>query len=227
MVKKANSGQVAIAAAVRNIVEADVTVQDALYRGIANLSAVARTVKPILEKRTNKKVKDESIISALKRLRGQGKSLSSAIRSIIALSSVSVRTDVSKIVLDRSRTALNAVLRVISAYPDAFIHLAEGSSAITLIIDEKFVSKIMTGLEGLQLLEKKSSLALITMHSPPAIIETPGCILAVYSQLARSGVNIQDTTSSYTDTIIVVDLADSGRAFESLTNLITVCRETI
>src|SRR5579885_997369 len=101
MSKKANSGQVAIAAAVRNIVEADVTVQDALYRGIANLSAVARTDKPILEKRTNKKEKDESIISAFKSLSVQCKSLISSILSIIALSSVSVITDVSKIVLDR------------------------------------------------------------------------------------------------------------------------------
>ncbi|MEM0117049.1 MAG: hypothetical protein QXX17_07550 [Conexivisphaerales archaeon] len=225
MVKKSNSGySKTIAPAVRNIIYADVILQDALYRDVANLSSVARSIRPALEERLNRKVNEESIISALKRLRRSGKPLGHAIQSIIAQSSVSVRTDVSKIVLDRSRTALNTVLKVISTYPDALIHLTEGSTAITLIIDEKFVQEILKGLGGIQILEKKNSLALITMHSPPAIIDTPGCILTVYSQLARSGVNIEDTTSSYTDTIIVVGLSDSGRAFESLTELITVCR---
>lgn len=221
-----NFGQVSnIAPTIRSIVHSDVILEDALYRDIANLSAVARLVKPAAEKRLKRKVSDSSVISALKRLRGRGKALGHEIQKIIARSSVSVKTDVSKIVLDRSRSALDSVLKAISTYPDAFIHLTEGLSNITLIIDEKFLDVIVKKLDGLQMLERKNSLTLITVHSPIEIIDTPGCILALFSQLARSGVNIEDTTSSYTDTIIVVSMQDSGRAFESLTDLINVCRE--
>jgi hypothetical protein len=217
--------QFSVAESVREIVRVDVTLQDALFRDMANLSATARSVRPIVEERAHRKVDLDSIISALKRLRRSGKPLSESIRRIMAQSSVSVRTDVSKIVIDRSRVALDIVLRAISSYPDAFIHLSEGTSAITLIIDEKFLERILSRLRGLQLLERKSSLALITMHSPPAIISTPGCVLTIYSRLSISGVNIEDTTSSFTDTIIVVSLEDSGRAFEALTELIRLCRD--
>lgn len=222
-----NSGRdSSVAEAVRQMVQVDVTLQDALYRDIANLSAIARALKPLLEERLKKRVELDGILSSLKRLRRSGKSLSESIRRIIAESSASVRTDVSKIVIDRSRAALDSVLKAISSYPDAFIHLSEGSSAITLIIDEKYLERIVAKLKGLQILEQKNSLALITMHSPPAIIETPGCILTIYSRLSRSGINIEDTTSSYTDTIIVVSLKDSGKAFEALTDLISISRET-
>ncbi|MEM0075343.1 MAG: hypothetical protein QXR69_03515 [Conexivisphaerales archaeon] len=213
-----------IARLVRDSVQIDVTLQDAIYRDIANLSAVAREILPFIQKGVGHKVSQESIISALKRMRKSGNPLSNSIRQVIARSSVSVRTDVAKFVVDRSRDTLEAVLRAISSYPEAFIHMAESTSGITAIVDEKFLDNIMAKLKGLRLLERKGSLASITIHSPKEIIDTPGCILTIYSQVSRSGINIQDTTSSYTDTIIVVDMKDSGRAFESLTELISLCR---
>jgi len=214
-----------VARLVREMVQVDVTLQDGIYRDVVNLSAAAREIKPLIEERLHRKVDPDSVISAIKRLRRSGQPLSESIKKIMAQSSVSVRTDVAKLVIDRSRQALDTVLRVIANFPDAFIHLSEGTSAITLIIDEKYIDRIISNLKGLQFLERKTSLALIVMHSPPSIIETPGCIFTIYSRLSRSGINIEDTTSSFTDTIILVNLEDSGRAFESLTDLIRICRD--
>lgn len=214
-----------VAKHVREIVQVDVTLQDGIFRDVVNLSAAAREISPLVEERLHGPVDIDSVVSALKRLRRSGEPLSDSIKAIMAESSVSVRTDVAKLVIDRSRQALDLVLKVISNFPDAFIHLSEGTSAITLIIDEKYIDKILSKLRGLQFLEKKTSLALIVMHSPRSIIETPGCVFTIYSRLSRSGVNIEDTTSSFTDTIILVKLQDSGRAFESLADLIRVCRE--
>ncbi|MDG6929400.1 MAG: hypothetical protein JRN29_05085, partial [Nitrososphaerota archaeon] len=165
-----------------------------------------------------------SVVSALTRLRRSGTPLSMSIARVMAQSSVAVRTDVAKFVVYRSRETLEAVLKAISSYPEAFIHIAEGTSMITSIVDEKYLDRITSRLEGGRPLEKKTSLATITIHSPKEIIDTPGCVFTIYSRLSRSGINIQDTTSSYTDTIIVVGLEDSGKAFEAVTDLISVCR---
>ncbi|PSN93878.1 hypothetical protein B9Q09_05085, partial [Candidatus Marsarchaeota G2 archaeon ECH_B_SAG-C16] len=48
-----------------------------------------------------------------------------------------------------------------------------------------------------------------------------GALLPFYSQLSRRGINIDNTVSCYTDTVIVVKMQDAGRAFEALNELIT------
>ena len=58
------------------------------------------------------------------------------------------------------------------------------------------------------------------MHSPREIMDTPGCVSAFYDQLSRKNVNVEDTVSCYTDTIMVVEMKDASRAFEALTELI-------
>ena len=54
-----------------------------------------------------------------------------------------------------------------------------------------------------------------------AIISTPGCVSSFYDQLARKRVNVEDTVSCYTDTILVVSMKGASRAFESLTELVS------
>ncbi|MDA4120728.1 MAG: hypothetical protein OK413_01290, partial [Thaumarchaeota archaeon] len=56
---------------------------------------------------------------------------------------------------------------------------------------------------------------------PREIITTPGCISSFYNQLSRRRVNVEDTVSCYTDTIMVVDMKDASRAFEAMTELIS------
>ena len=70
------------------------------------------------------------------------------------------------------------------------------------------------------MLEEGEEGAAITVHSPKEITTTPGCISAFYNQLWRRQVNVEDTVSCYTDTIMVVDMKDASRAFEALTELI-------
>ena len=57
------------------------------------------------------------------------------------------------------------------------------------------------------------------------IIKTPGCAIAFYNQLARRHINIEDTVSCYTDTIILVKMTDVGKAFNALTELISSSRK--
>jgi len=65
------------------------------------------------------------------------------------------------------------------------------------------------------------------VQSPEEIIKTPGCALVFYNQLARRRINIEDTVSCYTDTIIIVKMEDVARAFNALTDLIAESRKQI
>ncbi|HXW37801.1 MAG TPA: hypothetical protein VEJ36_07875 [Nitrososphaerales archaeon] len=209
-----------IASAVRDEINLDLSVQDAIARDYVNLSALARMLKPRISERTGKKVKDESVITALKRLRGTYSNTSAAIGSIIAGSVINVRTHVSKVSVEKTRKTLQAVSSMLSSHQEDFIQVSESNSSITLIFDQRLHKKVARELYGAELLEEGDDYAAITVQSPKEIILTPGCVISFYNQLSRRHVNIEDTVSCHTDTIIVVKMRDVGRAFDALTELI-------
>jgi aspartokinase len=85
----------------------------------------------------------------------------------------------------------------------------------------------MKGVFNDDLLEVESNLAAIIVQSPEEIIKTPGCALIFFNQLARRHVNIEDTISCYTDTIMLVNMNDVAKAFNALTELITESRKSL
>jgi len=76
-------------------------------------------------------------------------------------------------------------------------------------------------------LDKKQNLAEIIIRSPIGLIGTQGCLLTFVNALSRRGMNIEETMSCYTDTIIALSMKDVGEAFSALTNLISDSREEL
>jgi len=167
-----------------------------------------------------KDVSEVGIATALKRLMGSYSGSSPKVSRVIARSAVSARTHVSSLSVEKTKRTVQTVSALLSSYPNDFIQVSEGLSSITLIFDQRLHSKVKRSLAGAEVLEEGEGGAAITVHSPEEITTTPGCISAFYNQLWRRHVNIEDTVSCYTDTIMVVDMKDASRAFEALTELI-------
>jgi aspartokinase len=217
--KSVNPG--AIIDAVREEISYDLSVQDALARDYANISAISRMLRPRVKERLGRDVNSESIITSLKRLRGSYSPASGEIRSIIAESVVNVRTNVSKISVEKTRKTLEAVSSLIATHQQDFLHVSESISNITLIFDQKLHKKVRGKLGDAAILEEGDDYAAIIVQSPLQITNTPGCLINFYNQIARRHVNIEDTVSCHTDTIIVVKMKEVGKAFTSLTDLIS------
>jgi aspartokinase len=214
---------VSVTRAVKDEVGSDLSIQDAIARDYLNLSALARMLVPKVAARTGKRVKDVSgvgIATALKRLMGAYSASSPKVSRVIARSAVSVRTHVSSLSVEKTKRTVQTVSTLLSTYPNDFIQVSESLSSITLIFDQRLHSRVKRSLVGAEVLEEGEEGAAITVHSPEEITTTPGCISAFYNQLWRRQVNIEDTVSCYTDTIMVVDMKDASRAFEALTELI-------
>lgn len=217
----------AIISAVREEISYDLSVQDALARDYANISAIARMLQPRLKERLGREVNVESIITSLKRLKGTYSPASAEIRAIIADSVVNVRTNVSKISVEKTRKNLEVVSSLLASHQQDFLHVSESISNITLIFDQKLHKKVRGKLSDSGVLEEGDDYAAIIVQSPQEITNTPGCLINFYNQIARRHVNIEDTVSCHTDTIIVVKMKEVGKAFTSLTDLITEERKRI
>jgi len=209
--------------AVRDEVNFDFSFQDAIARDYANLSGLSRVLRPKVAARMGKKVKDvneEGIISSLKRIRDDYSPASSQVANVVANSVVNVRTGVSRLSVEKTRKTLQTVSTLLSSYQEDFMQVSESLSSITLIFDERLHKEVKKALSSAEFLDEGEERAAITVHSPKEIITTTGCISSFYDQLSRKHVNVEDTVSCYTDTMMVVTMKDAGKAFEALTELI-------
>ncbi len=214
---------VSVARAVKDEVGSDPSIQDAIARDYVNVSALSRMLIPKVAARTKKRVKDVKevgIATALKRLQGSYSVSSPRVSRVIGGSVVNVRTHVSRLSVEKTKRTVRTVSSLLSEYPEDFIQVSESLSSITLIFDQRLHGRVGRALSGAEVLEEGDDGAAVTVHSPKEIQTTPGCISAFYNQLSRKRVNVEDTVSCYTDTIMVVDMKDASRAFEALTELV-------
>ena len=222
MVRKSINGQTSVADAVRIVLEQNLPAKLAVMYGYANLSALARAMRPEVERIYGSAASDDAILVALRRLRGNAEPTtpSSAVRDVIGRSAVAARTDISRISIARTRTAVKVVMDILRRSHEHLVHLTEGLESITIAVDARAVDLLNAVADTADVLERRDGLAAIIISSPPEIKQTPGCLIPIFVKLYEEGINVEDMTSSHTDTIVLVDSRDAAKAFSSIDGLI-------
>jgi len=215
-----------ITKSVRAIVDKDLSFQDAMQRGYCNLSAMARIIKPSIDAIAGIEISMESIITALKRTKRDYDVPYASVEPIIAGSKISLKTDVAKLSIVKNKKTIEKIAKPLTVHYESFISVSESINSMTLIFDQLILEKMKSAFGNENMLEVESNLAAIIVQSPEEIIKTPACALIFYNQLARRHVNIEDTISCYTDTIMLVSMSDVAKAFNALNELITESRKS-
>jgi len=222
--RRPKSVRLSVSKAVREQVDGDSLLQEALARDIVNISAVARSLRPALKSRVGKEVSEQAIITSLKRIKGVYGRRTLGYLKVLANSTIDVKTDLAKIsVTANAKTASKIRSLAFTSY-DSFIQISSSPHAYTLVFEQALYGSVREEFDEGSIMEAKTDLAALILHSPEEIVETPGCVAAIYNQIARAGINIEDTLSNHTDTIIVVSMDDAVRAFTALTNLVSEAR---
>jgi aspartokinase len=219
------NNQRSITDAVKEIVNNDISFQDSLQRDYCNMSALARIIKPQIDHLLSKNTSIESIITAIKRSRYEYDVSEKPIAAILAASTITVNTDVAKVSAKKSEKTIEKVAKAMLQSIGSFISISESIISITLVFDDLMLQDVKAMFADDDILEVENGLAAIMVHSPQDIIKTPGCAIAFYNQLARRHINIEDTVSCYTDTIMLVRMEQVGKAFNALTELISNSRK--
>ena len=217
--------QKSITEAVRETISSDLSFQDSLQRDYCNISALARIIKPQIDHMLGRDTSIESIITAIKRSKHDYNVQQKPIASILAASTITVNTDVAKVSSKKSKKTIEKVAKAMIQSTGNFISISESIMSITLVFDDLLLQDVKGMFAHDDILEIENSLAAIIVHSPEEIIKTPGCAIAFYNQLARRHINIEDTVSCYTDTIVLVKMEQVGKAFNALTDLISNSRK--
>jgi hypothetical protein len=212
---------------VQTLIDGDICLQDALQRDYANYSAIARMLKPKTEEILGQRIKLESLITSVKRAKLNYKPLQGKIAKVVARSVINIRTDVAKVSVEKTRRNLEVIRKTLADFPEELFQAIESMSAITLVFDQKLFDDVYLMFQQRDVLDRKQNLATIFIRSPNEIIGTYGCALAFYNTVSRNHINMEETMSCFTDTIIVLSMEDVSRAFAALTDLITEARKQL
>ena len=213
-----------ISKTVQNLIDEDLSLQDALQRDYGNYSAIARMLMPKVKEAVNSDVNLESVITSVKRAKANYTILQGKITRVVAGSVLNIRTDMAKVSVDKTKKNLEKIRKSLATFSGEFLQVIEGNSVVTLISDLNSFNKISSIFPKKDVIDQKQNLATVIIRSPDEIIDTPGCVQAFYNAVSRRHINIEETMSCYTETIIVLAMEDVSKAFAALTDLITEAR---
>ena len=213
-----------ISKTVQNLIDEDLSLQDALQRDYGNYSAIARMLMPKVKEAVNSDVNLESVITSVKRAKANYTILQGKITRVVAGSVLNIRTDMAKVSVEKTKKNLEKIRKSLASFSGEFLQVIEGNSVVTLISDLNSFNKISSIFTKNDVIDQKQNLATVIIRSPDEIIDTPGCVQAFYNAVSRRHINIEETMSCYTETIIVLAMENVSKAFAALTDLITQAR---
>jgi alkylhydroperoxidase/carboxymuconolactone decarboxylase family protein YurZ len=214
-----------ISKTVQNLIDEDLSLQDAMQRDYANYSAIARMLLSKIKETAGNDVNIESVITAVKRAKVNYTVLQGKITKVVAGSDLNIRTDMAKVSVEKTKENLEKVRKMLATFSADFLQVLEGNSVITLISDLNSFNNISSKFAKKDVIDQKKELATIIIRSPDEITSTPGCVQAFYNAVSRRHINIEETMSCYTETIIVLAMEDVSKAFAALTDIISEARK--
>ena len=166
-----------------------------LKNGMVNYSSLTRKIQKDLE------IKNfDAVLIAIRRYKESIKKIDEEkITTVLKESTIEIRTGVNVyIVKSLDREILNKL---------EHFHLVRGSEADILITDKKL---------KIDCIKRYENLVEVRIKSPETIETTVGFVAFVYSIIAERGINIFETYSAYTDTILIIEKKDLTSLLELL-----------
>ncbi|MCK5333472.1 MAG: hypothetical protein KAJ24_03085 [Candidatus Aenigmarchaeota archaeon] len=185
------------------------SIRDCLKNEVINYSRLSRKIA--LELGIEKKSSHEAILIACRRYAmklKKEKALEDKILRILKKSELEIKNKIVVAILSK-KCYMEHMLEIekkVRKNAETF-YLIEGKNAYTIIISEKYLEDAQR-LFGKSILKLSKNLAIITLKSPEDMEKTPGVTAYIYSLFGERGINIVETMSCWTDTILVVSEKD-------------------
>jgi len=216
---------VTISEEIKRIVLTSPFLEEGIIKGIINLSALAREIKPQIEKSLMKPLSDSAILMALKRFsdKFEGKNLL-AIETKKKLGDISVRSNLMEFTFLKSDTIFEKQKKLMMSIEDKrdnFLTFTQGIYELTIISGADIKEQIIESFQGERLKKKLLNLSAIIIKLPPETVEQPGVHYSILKQLAWKNINVIEVVSTFTEFIVILGRQDIDRAFSTLLNFLS------
>lgn len=195
---------------------------EAISKGLINLSALARYMKPELEEMLAKKVSDTAIFMALNRLAPTIKPKYIFSNIFKTSPDMIVRSNLIEINVTHSESLIEKyplLLKLSNTKEKYFFTITEGVFETTIIASRDLKEKIKKTLKNEAIVAEFGNLSSITIRLPKEAITTPGIFYFFLKSLAWEGVNIIEIVSAYLEFTLILPEKETNRAFSILQSL--------
>jgi len=193
------------------------SIRDCLKNGLINYSSLSRNIASKLNLDIKKNF--DAILIACRRFQRKLNTeevLENKIRKLLKESKIEIKNKIIAVVLEKEIFFGNllSLEKEIKKRKEVF-RIIEGLSAITIITSEEFTDLIRKYFKNKIIFENKA-LVEITIKSPKEIETTPGTFAYIWSLLGENNINIVETLSCWTDTILLIEEQNVGKALHLL-----------
>jgi len=195
-----------------------------LSDGLVNTSALARKIKPEIEDKSGKKIKDSTIIMAIGRLPlSKHKSIEKKLVNLINdIGDIVVRSNLIKYNFNNYLGIAknqSAFLEKSESFTDSFYTVSRGINETTLIINAQLQQILEKKMDTTKILSRTDNLSAITMKLPENNTEIEGIYYYILKKLAWKSITIEEVISTTNEFTVVIKSSLVSKAFDVLINL--------
>lgn len=207
--------------AVEEVIKKKPFLEGALVEGLVNLSALARQLKPDIEKKVGKEVNDSAVIMALNRLVPRLELMSAMkFKKVVEnIGDIIVRSNLadfafvnSPSLYEKQATLLDSVRNM----KDVFCTFSQGIYETTLVVSSTIIPLVEEIFAAETNIAKTTSLSSITVKLPSENTICPGVYYYIFKELAWDNINIAEVISTTNEFTVVISDDDIHRAFTIL-----------
>ncbi len=197
---------------------------ESLHEGLINVSALSRKLGPKLNELTGRKINNNAIIMAIKRLelediKPKNKKLNKALKN---LGDITVRSGLTDYTFKNSKNLekkLSEIAKEVMNNEFGFQTTSKGIHETTIIVSNNMHIIILNTMKDEETLSIIDELSSITIQLPKENSDVPGLYYYLLGQIAWKGISIVEVISTTNEFTIILKNNQVGIAFETLMSL--------
>ena len=211
---------------ISDIVEARVRatpfLEQGLAEGIVNHSALARRLRPAIERELMRPASTAAIMMAIRRIAPTRKARTRprggrfgelTVRS--HLTALTYRTSA------QTRAKVRRLFDRMARRRSEFVTYTQGVSEVMVVVSAEAEDAAAEAMAGEHQIARLRHLAALVIRLAPSVVRRPGVYYAILKQLAWRNINVVDVVSTFTEFTIVVEDRDVDGAFSALREAVT------
>jgi len=204
------------------IVKKSLFLEEALSLGIVNLSALARQIKPDVEKGVMKEVQEGAVIMALKRLSFKIRKKQLKLDVFKGVPDLMLRSNLFEITFLNSDSLISKqklLLEQLKSQKNYFMTVNQGIFETTIIASNALKNQFFETFKGEREIARFDNLSSITVHLPKDNPFIPGIYSFILRALAWEGISIIEVVSTCNEFTIILMDRDADSAFSIIKRL--------
>jgi len=205
-----------ISEAIDEIISKNQILTFAFQNRLLNLTKTAEFMKPLIEARTKKEVKNSAILMNLSRSQKRYDKVR-LFQGIYSVEKITVISKLSTITYPLENEVIEEINKLYSKIhkQGGYMVVTRGTREITIIVNTEFVGLIEKQIKCSSKY-KKSGVTAVGIVFDEKYAEIPGLIYSLIQQIHLQNINIIEIISTYTELVLYVDEEKAKLSFDTI-----------